>query len=799
MKNTDKNNEEIKISKDMQVAQEESSIKGTVGAKWSVEEILRELDIANTNAREYSNEQIQLSALINARKVREEAAKSKQDNSKESLEQLTSEVEIGDIVEDISEIPTDTAQLYKAKLNKTGREHSQETIDQFVSLKESRQQKIQDFELTGSIGKTGSFNKLGAKAKDINGNINVGNEEDDTDKTKVVDIPNDSSNHVKAAQEQTETRTEKNDAVNFYVAFQNFFSNRGDTSTNKSSKGILEMLVSSLSISNIKLWMVSILLGVNVLFSTFGVTEFGVSFLGITMSVSMYIMINTMILLFSFVLSFDIITNSINTISKKIMSADLYLSGIVVLNILLNVSLFFSNDVENVKAILLITTITLILLVINAVGSRINIKRVLNNFKVMSSFKTPHTISNIEDNFINKNIHTQLHLEDRYFYKNAPCSVLNKFMDNSFNNNFVDGMVLKSYMIMGSLAIILGIGGVALTKNFFDTFALIVGFLGITFPICTSMSYALPLSFISSDVNNDNAVIQGMDIDADSKHTNTITLYADSLFPHNTVQLVSIKTFSGRRIDEAIVDTASVLCETKSVLSNLFMEIIDNKKQILKPVDTIVYEDEMGISAWVDNTKILIGNRVLMDSHNVVIPPIDFEKQYEKDADDVIYVATSGVISAVFIVKLTANQHIVDLLNKLYMSDVQIVVKSVDYMITQKSLAQIFGFSEDFISILPTRLHTSFNNEFTNKAYANGKFCNDGSFEAYSSTIVGINKIMKAINTSKVIFYVNMIVSAMIFVIMAITKTFSRVNVGFILLYSVVWVCVSIIFNRRTK
>ena len=55
-----------------------------------------------------------------------------------------------------------------------------------------------------------------------------------------------------------------------------------------------------------------------------------------------------------------------------------------------------------------------------------------------------------------------------------------------------------------------------------------------------------------------------------------------------------MKTFAGARIDDAILDAASVFEASNSILRDAFMQVILGKTKILKKVDSVVFEDMMG-------------------------------------------------------------------------------------------------------------------------------------------------------------------------------------------------------------
>ena len=84
--------------------------------------------------------------------------------------------------------------------------------------------------------------------------------------------------------------------------------------------------------------------------------------------------------------------------------------------------------------------------------------------------------------------------------------------------------------------------------------------------------------------------------------------------------LHGIKTFAGARIDEAILDAAAVSIAAGGPLSSVFRRIIQNRTDILKEVDTLVYEQDMGMSGWVGGRRVLIGNRRLLENHGVDVP-----------------------------------------------------------------------------------------------------------------------------------------------------------------------------------
>ena len=93
-----------------------------------------------------------------------------------------------------------------------------------------------------------------------------------------------------------------------------------------------------------------------------------------------------------------------------------------------------------------------------------------------------------------------------------------------------------------------------------------------------------------------------------------VLLDEKDIFPGESVQLHGMKVFAEKRIDEAILDAASVILSCKGLMSGVFLNMIGGNQRMLKKVDSIIYEDGMGISAWVDGKRVLIGGRELMQN-----------------------------------------------------------------------------------------------------------------------------------------------------------------------------------------
>ncbi len=194
--------------------------------------------------------------------------------------------------------------------------------------------------------------------------------------------------------------------------------------------------------------------------------------------------------------------------------------------------------------------------------------------------------------------------------------------------------------------------------------------------------------------------ILGYDAVREFGAAHAVALDSIDLFPENAVLLHGIKTFSGTRIDEAILDAASVSIRAGGPLSHMFRRMIVNKVDMLHEVDTLVYEQDMGLSGWVSGRRVLIGNRRLLDNHGIDIPSKDYEERYAKGGRQLVYLSIAGELSAMFVVSYIADPTVKKTLTDLTNRRVTLLVRTCDPNVTEHLLASTFDLNGFYVELL---------------------------------------------------------------------------------------------------
>ncbi|MFR1478303.1 MAG: hypothetical protein ACLSB9_22760 [Hydrogeniiclostridium mannosilyticum] len=112
-------------------------------------------------------------------------------------------------------------------------------------------------------------------------------------------------------------------------------------------------------------------------------------------------------------------------------------------------------------------------------------------------------------------------------------------------------------------------------------------------PFTNTLSVNLPLKALDKLSARCGAMLCGYPAVEKFSRVNAVMLDARDLFPRGTLVLNGIKTFGGQRIDEAIVDATGLMCAVGGPLSDLFSQIVQNRREILPKVENPLYEDGM--------------------------------------------------------------------------------------------------------------------------------------------------------------------------------------------------------------
>ncbi len=227
-------------------------------------------------------------------------------------------------------------------------------------------------------------------------------------------------------------------------------------------------------------------------------------------------------------------------------------------------------------------------------------------------------------------------------------------------------------------------------------------------PMTVLLSGNLPLNQFSRSLWQRKIMLSGYDAVEEFEDTDVLALDAASLFPAGSIRLKSIKSATNQSLDRSIMDVAGVVYMADSPLKPLFESILQGRSSLLPEVDTLVYEEEMGISGWVMGYRVLVGTKKLMENHGVQLPDIEYEDPYRFPGMRAVYLSTQGILSAVFLVEYSPDPDVAEALKRAVRSGLGLHIYSCDPNVTRELVCKMFHLpsaSVRIMSAVPRRIY----------------------------------------------------------------------------------------------
>ena len=318
-------------------------------------------------------------------------------------------------------------------------------------------------------------------------------------------------------------------------------------------------------------------------------------------------------------------------------------------------------------------------------------------------------------------------------------------------------------------------------------------------PLSCLFFTAYPLRRGAKFANRAGGLAAGERSTADCAEANAVVIDAKDLFPPSGVTLSGIKTCEGMRIDEAILDAASVLVQSGSILSNVFLKMIGNRTELLRKAESVSYEDGMGLSAWVGKKRVLIGGRELLLQHGIRVPSEDYERRFAEQGCDLVYFASAGELTAVFVITLRPSREADNAIQMLLENDILLTVKTVDPIVTREKLGALYLCDPSCFKILPSRLFEAVEERRALVKVKPASLANNGSFGSLAAALVVSRRMKVMMTAGSVIETVSLILGAGLVLMLALLGAMVQLSAPVMAGYLLLWLAVGLLIQRLVR
>ena len=318
-------------------------------------------------------------------------------------------------------------------------------------------------------------------------------------------------------------------------------------------------------------------------------------------------------------------------------------------------------------------------------------------------------------------------------------------------------------------------------------------------PLSGTLISALPAQLMQRSAARVGAVIPGWKDIRQLGRTNIIQITARDLFPSGCVTLTGIRPIGKERIDLAIPIAASVLAEGSTTLRDVFLGMIGNDRKLLLKVDDLKTVYGKGYVAWVNGSRVLVGNRALMEEYEIHVPSMDFERRHSVNQRRVIYLAVSGNLTAMFQVSYQRDPDTAAVLESLRRAGMSIIVDCDDFNCDVNLVETVYGLPGDSVKVLNAEEREALAPATAWLPESEGNMLHLGSFASFVGGLEAAAGAAEGEHRASIVLAASVLISCVLAVIMSLAGGIVSLPLPAMVLYQAGWAVLALVFPMTQR
>lgn len=282
-----------------------------------------------------------------------------------------------------------------------------------------------------------------------------------------------------------------------------------------------------------------------------------------------------------------------------------------------------------------------------------------------------------------------------------------------------------------------------------NAFALITA---VSVPMATLLSVNAPVRKLCKTLLSYGSMLSGYPSVKQFCDSTAIMIDANELFPAESISLEGIKTFEDYSIDESLLCGIAILKEAQNPIANAFDSVVAETEETLPEVESVLYEDEIGLVGWIKSERILVGSRTLMEKYSVEVPNMEYEEKYTSQGRQVTYLSRAGRLVAMFVTRYTPDAQLKAEMQRAETNGISFLIRTTDYNVTNDLVAKLYDLFYRSIKVLPTGLGNVLKEaEDTVEETSRSYLITNGKAASLARAVTGCVKIKHNISLSIII------------------------------------------------
>ena len=520
------------------------------------------------------------------------------------------------------------------------------------------------------------------------------------------------------------------------------------------------------------------------------------------MNPSTYLFTNTILGLAAIAVSYTVVLEGFKNIFRRRADCDSLAAVGILVCVISGVATLFEPSIVMCEFYHIYTSIAIFGLIFNTLGKLMIVKRTERNFRFVAEDFERYALVTVDDEDTAGKFTSGVLDDFPELSAMRKTEFVKDFMKNSYSADVADTyarkitpLVLLVSAAIGLLSMIFEKNTAGMTEKIFNLFAVMSG----TLTICSSFSLMLIVNIPMGRAQNKYLQYSGVILgySAVDRFSDTNSVLIDASSGKNHVDIKNLKLIGSTRIEDCILYAASLACGAGSILSPTFYKMLRGKTELLYPVESYIYEDGLGLSGWIENKRVLLGSRELMENHSIEgLPTLNKEAEYSK-GNTVLYLSVSGVVSMLFVVQAKASLSVSRWLRELGDNGVVAVVRTVDGFINLDYLSELFDADKSMLKLLPFRFHKEYARETDYTPEVSSPMLCSGHFPSFAMLLIGTKRLKQITALGVAVQAGACVLGAGISLIMTLLGTFGQLSPSFILLYNTVFLFVTLAAQHR--
>ncbi len=238
-----------------------------------------------------------------------------------------------------------------------------------------------------------------------------------------------------------------------------------------------------------------------------------------------------------------------------------------------------------------------------------------------------------------------------------------------------------------------------------------------------------------------------------------------------SAEIVSSSCNKNVSVKQAEFCAAALTNKADGILKDAFAAFAAGYQDKFPEVESLVFEDRLGFSAWISDCRILLGTKDFLISHNVELPEENSVPFVLQDNEKPLFLAIEGHFAAVFTVKYSCNPTAAKSFCDLAKNGTNVLISIKDPNINEEFAEQLLGLPENSLRIIKSSTNEKFlvaRNTVTDCEETGIVFSD--SFDTFSKTMASAIKLDKAKRVSKLLTEAAAIAGAVFGVILSVAS-----------------------------